>query len=229
MAARSISMQLRSSAWCFASPFSRAEISTVADLTGADLAHSHLDGANLSGANAPQARLDHADLTAARLSGGDFCRASLRFVNLSGADLEAANLAGSELVHGRLSRANLSGANLSKARLDHADFDGADLTNANLSGASLHHVKNLSAGQLATARGSRTTVLPPELQEKVPWSVRKDPASAVSLEPHEPPLTQSGPAARVEALDAARRVRPVFLTAPCLRSRSSAWGSSATN
>jgi uncharacterized protein YjbI with pentapeptide repeats/lipoprotein-anchoring transpeptidase ErfK/SrfK len=182
-----------------------------ADLTGADLAHSHLHGANLSGVSATQARLDHADLTAARLSGGDFCHASLRFVNLSGADLETANLAGSDLVHGRLSGANLSGANLSKARLDHADFDAADLTNANLSGASLHHVKNLSAGQLASARGSRTTVLPPELQGKVPWSVRKDPASAVSLEPHEPSLAQPGPAARVEAFDAARHVRPVFL------------------
>ncbi len=132
-------------------------------------------------------------------------------MNLSGADLEAANLAGSDLVHGRLSGANLSGANLSKARLDHADFDGADLTNANLSGASLHHVKNLSVKQLASARGSRTTILPPELQGKVPWSVPKDPASALHAEPDELPLPQPGPAVRVEVLDATQHLRPVFL------------------
>jgi len=130
-------------------------------------------------------------------------------VNFSGADLEAADLSGSDFVHGRLSGANLSGA-VSKVRLDHADFDGADLTNANLAGASLHHVKNLTERQLASARGSRTTILPPELQGAVPWSARKDPASVVHAEPPVP-LPQPGPAARIDVLDAAPHVRPVFL------------------
>jgi uncharacterized protein YjbI with pentapeptide repeats/lipoprotein-anchoring transpeptidase ErfK/SrfK/peptidoglycan hydrolase-like protein with peptidoglycan-binding domain len=181
-----------------------------AGLAGGDLAHSHLDGANLKGANAGQARLDHADLTAAHLSEVDFHRASLRFANLSGADLEAADLSGSDLVHARLSGANLSGANLSKTRLDHADFDGAVLTDANLAGASLHHVKNLTARQLASARGSRTTILPPELQGTVPWSAPKDPAGVVHAE-RSAPLPQPGPAARLDVPDAAPFVRPVFL------------------
>jgi len=181
-----------------------------ANLSGGDLAHSHLDGANLTGVNAGQFLLDHAGLTAAHLSGARFARASLRFVNFSGANLEAADLSGSDLVHARLSGANLSGANLSKVRLDHADFDGADLTNANLAGASLHHVKNLTQRQLASARGSRTTILPPELQGTVPWSARKDPASVDHAEPPVP-LPQPGQGARINVLDAAPHVRPVFL------------------
>jgi hypothetical protein len=97
-------------------------VSTIGDLTGADLFAAPLKGADLSNAN-----LSRADLSNANLSG-----ANLLGANLSGADLSNANLSRADLSNANLSGANLLGANLSGANLSGANLSGANLTGANL-------------------------------------------------------------------------------------------------
>ena len=97
--------------------------------------------------------------------------AFLRFATLTGANLEGADLADTDLREARLERANLVGADLSDAVLAGADLSGADLTSANLCGADLSGVRNVTAAQLHAAEGDKTTVLSPDVERPLIWTV----------------------------------------------------------
>ena len=59
--------------------------------------------------------------------------------------------------------ADLSRTSLVGAYFGSADLTGADLSGANLSGAELDTARGLTQGQLNTACGDHTTLLPPGL------------------------------------------------------------------
>ncbi len=82
------------------------------------------------------AKLIHANLSNARMSGADLCRARLIGANLSGADLSKADLMGANLC-----KADLSGANLSESRLIFSYLMGTNLSGANLHKADLKEAK----------------------------------------------------------------------------------------
>lgn len=82
------------------------------------------------------AKLLHATLTNARMSGADLGRARLIGANLSGADLSKADLMGANLCN-----ANLSKTNLSEARLIFSYLMGANLSEANLTNTDLREAK----------------------------------------------------------------------------------------
>ena len=82
------------------------------------------------------AKLLHATLTDARMSGADLGRARLIGANLSGADLSKADLMGANLCN-----ANLSRANLSEARLIFSYLMGSNLSEANLNNTDLREAK----------------------------------------------------------------------------------------
>ena len=124
-----------------------------ANLSGANLNDTWMEGTDLSGANLSGANLTFAFLPQAKLTGADLTDANLTDAflwetGLGGADLTSANLSGAfmgyaDLVHANLSGADLTGANLGKgedrtcetcpsANLSYANLTGADLTDANL-------------------------------------------------------------------------------------------------
>ncbi len=131
------------------------------DLSGADLADTHLTGidlrqANLSGADIAHAWLADADLRGADLTKVEAREANFMDANLDGAVLRGATLAGAFMPKARMSGANLTGANLNKAHLEDVGLSGAVMPRAmlrlatvfraNLSGA------DLEAADLSTAR-----------------------------------------------------------------------------
>ena len=97
--------------------------------------------------------------------------ACLGFATLTGANLEGADLADTDLREARLEGANLADADLSDAVLAGADLAGADLTSANLCGADLSRVRNITPAQLHAAEGDRTTVLSPDVERPLIWTV----------------------------------------------------------
>lgn len=112
---------------------------TPVDLREVDLSKADLTGANLERVRFDGACLEHAKLVDARL-----VRARLVGAKLAHADLKSADLTNASLVRATLRRAEMYGAIL----------DGADLTDCDLAGAT-----NLTADQLASARG-RPAVAP---------------------------------------------------------------------
>lgn len=106
------------------------------NLNGAAVDKAHLPKDDQTAMDFFMAKLIHATLTNARMSGADLCRARLIGANLHGADLSKADLMGANLC-----RANLSGANLSEARLIFSYLMGTDLSGANLNKADLKEAK----------------------------------------------------------------------------------------
>jgi len=97
--------------------------------------------------------------------------AFLRFATLTSADLRGADLADTDLRDARLEGADLTGADLSDAMLDRADLRAASLAGANLCGASLADVCNLTTAQLHEAEGDAKTILPPNVERPLVWTV----------------------------------------------------------
>jgi uncharacterized protein YjbI with pentapeptide repeats len=92
----------------------------------------------------------------------------------SGLDRRGADLVGKDLRRTRLRAANLRGAlligaDLRNADMSLADLTGADLRAADLSGADLAHAIFVTQSQLHSARGDRTTSLPPSLSRPAHW------------------------------------------------------------
>lgn len=112
--------------------------------------------------------------------------ASLRFATLTGANLRGAELAGADLRDARLEGADLTGADLSGAVLDRADLAGARLEGANLCGASLTEVRNLTTAQLHEAEGDAGTVLPPDIERPLIWTVATEKRPPMRSTPPEP-------------------------------------------
>ncbi|MBV8231897.1 MAG: pentapeptide repeat-containing protein [Planctomycetaceae bacterium] len=112
------------------------------------------------------AQLRGADLRWADLHGAIFTGAELREAHLEGAYLEEAYLGGETDLRGaHLNKADLRGAiftgeDHSGADLRGADLRGADLRGADLRGADLRGARNLTQGQLESARGDVATRLP---------------------------------------------------------------------
>jgi uncharacterized protein YjbI with pentapeptide repeats len=98
-----------------------------ADLRKAKLSHANLQRALLTGANLFNIEFHEANLEEADLSQAFLRRANLSYANLQGTDLKEANL----------HKANLSYANLRHADLWQTDFRGADFSEANLGFAHL--------------------------------------------------------------------------------------------
>jgi uncharacterized protein YjbI with pentapeptide repeats len=87
-----------------------------------------------------------------------------------GADLTGADLRGADLTGATLRGARLIGADLSGADLKLADLTGADLRAADLAGASLAASIFAVQSQLDSARGDRTTTVPPALARPSHWN-----------------------------------------------------------
>lgn len=137
--------------------------------------------------------------------------ACLRFATLSGANLEGTDLADTDLREARLEGANLVGADLSDAVLAGADLAGADLTSANLCGADLSRVRNVTPAQLHAAEGDRTTVLSPDVERPLIWTVAqvddRAPARARAAPHRAEPVEERVPATTRADL-ASRREEP---------------------
>jgi uncharacterized protein YjbI with pentapeptide repeats len=94
-------------------------------------------GANLEGAVLKKTDLDGAVLRNAKLKKADLSRANLEGTNLEAADLEKAKFKYAQLDSANLTTANLAGANFSQADLDSACLAGVRAERANFSRASL--------------------------------------------------------------------------------------------
>ena len=141
----------------------RGAILSRTELQGADLRNAYLPGAylygaQLQGANLRQAQLQGGDLIGARLQGANLLEALLE-----GADLSRARLQGANLILAQLQGANLEDSRLQGANLDLAKLQGADLSMAYLQGA------NLNRAQLQGADLSRTSIADAELKGVVVW------------------------------------------------------------
>jgi hypothetical protein len=166
----------------------------AADLTGA-----RLRGGNLSGVDLRRVGLMGADLSGAIFRGADLRYGTLESANLAGAQLEDVKLRKNYLVGVNFEGAFLQGANfawviadrinLRKADLTYADFyeavlgsgdlrgaiiNGTDFTavslkDADLRGVDLRKAKNLTQGQVDSARGDRFTRLPGDLTMPPFW------------------------------------------------------------
>jgi uncharacterized protein YjbI with pentapeptide repeats len=86
------------------------------------------------------------------------------------ADLIAAKLAGADLRGANLRGAYLIGADLRDADLGFADVTGADLRSADVRGADLSTTIFLLQSQLDSARGDRTTRMPPNRVRPAHWT-----------------------------------------------------------
>jgi uncharacterized protein YjbI with pentapeptide repeats len=106
-------------------------------------------------------------LRASELARADLGRSDLtdyRRADLTGADLRGVDLTGASFRGARLIGADLRGADLRVA-----DLTGADLRAADLSGASLAESIFVIQSQLDSARGDRTTTVPPALVRPSHW------------------------------------------------------------
>jgi Pentapeptide repeats (8 copies) len=152
--------------------------------------------------------------------------AFLRFATLTGANLEGADLADTDLREARLEGANLVGADLSDAVLAGADLANADLTSANLCGADLSGVRNVTAAQLHAAEGDKTTVLSPDVERPLIWTVAqvddRTPARARTAPHRATPVEEAMPAPTRARL-APRRGEPPAKAEPPETSRHTTW------
>lgn len=118
--------------------FEKGEVS--AGIPGAfrvDLRGRRLEGAQLAGADLRRTLLDGASLDRADLHGARLEGAVLNGARLRGTNLSEANLTGAEFNRASMQGAQLVGATLLATRLDMAQLQGADLTRAELSAVSL--------------------------------------------------------------------------------------------
>jgi uncharacterized protein YjbI with pentapeptide repeats len=122
-----------------------------AELTGANLPQSTLNGANFSNANLTLAIFRDADLSGANFSKANLHQAAFYGAKLIGTNLVGANLSNAKLVYAKLDRALLKDANLANADLKFAEFQQVDLRNANLTGADLSNA-DLSYANLLKAK-----------------------------------------------------------------------------
>jgi uncharacterized protein YjbI with pentapeptide repeats len=147
-----------------------------ATLVGANLRAAILDQgtlrkAKLSEANLSLTSLDEAILVGARLDGADLSGASLYSINFSGVQLTKANVTAASLHGSRFHEADLREVNFGSAKLDgvvieYSQLDDAVFEGTELHGADLSRSSGLKVEQIARARLSDTTKLPPELSEQ---------------------------------------------------------------
>jgi uncharacterized protein YjbI with pentapeptide repeats len=125
----------------------KAAVFSLAEMGGAQLSRSQLEGANFFLADVHGAHLWRADLRGANFLLADLTGANLTEADLTGADLSQANgrgavlekatLAGAKFVCAQLYEADLTEADLTRANLRSAQLRGAILRNARLRGADI--------------------------------------------------------------------------------------------
>jgi DnaJ-domain-containing protein 1 len=103
------------------------------------------------------------------LSGTELRRAKLAHATLIEANLTGALLAKADLSDSRLSKADLRGADLRGATLAHADLSEARLDGAFVSGVDLRHVRGLTQQQIDRTNGDWRTSLPADLATPTSW------------------------------------------------------------
>ncbi len=126
-----------------------------ADLEGADLTAADLTGADFRGANLHQATLSHctlrgADFRVGRLQPGQEGGTRLTEAKLNHAVMCEANLSGCDMSGSDLAEADFKGADLSNAVLIGADLHGVNFDNAKF-GGTVVELSRLSTAQLAQA------------------------------------------------------------------------------
>ena len=121
-----------------------------ANLEGAYLYKTDLEGANLKEANLKEAYLYNANLEGANLIGANLKGANLYNANFEEAYLEGANLEGANFEEAYLEGANLKGANLKGANLEGANLKRANLIGANLIGIKTNYNTLFFASQCPT-------------------------------------------------------------------------------
>ncbi|PSB56849.1 pentapeptide repeat-containing protein [Chamaesiphon polymorphus] len=121
-----------------------------ADLSGAVLPQSSLNGVNFADANLTLAIFQDSDLSGANLSRANLQRAAFYGAKLLRTNLAGANLSQAKLTYAKLNGASLRDANLSNADLKFAEFQQVDLRSANLTGADLSNA-DLSNSNLLKA------------------------------------------------------------------------------
>lgn len=126
-----------------------------ADLRGAYMQYSYLDGANLRGVKLSNANLQQAILRRVDMQGANLSQASLQLAVLYNVDLQRANLAYADLRMSHLKESNLLGTDLHGACLQEADLHNVILQSANLEGATLKNA-HLIKGNLQEANLRRT-------------------------------------------------------------------------
>jgi WD40 repeat protein/transcriptional regulator with XRE-family HTH domain len=144
-------------------------IARLSSAPGLNLRALSLHGEELSNRVWPEANLQGADLSTARLLGvnfsaADLTEAQLDHVLVEGADLSRANLSGANLRHARIVRTSLAGADLSGADLTDARLMDVDLTGAAVTGSTWLRTALVSATAepdlLRQIREGGATVLP---------------------------------------------------------------------
>jgi uncharacterized protein YjbI with pentapeptide repeats len=127
-----------------------------AELSGALLDQSSLNGTDFSAANLTLAIFRDADLTRANFNRAKLHKAAFYGAKLLGADLRGADLSGSKLIYAKLKGAWLRDANLANADLKFAELQQVDMTNANLTNADLSNADlsytNLTRAKLVGAK-----------------------------------------------------------------------------
>ncbi|AFY93806.1 pentapeptide repeat-containing protein [Chamaesiphon minutus] len=121
-----------------------------ANLSGAVVPQSSLNGVNFADANLTLAIFQDSDLSGANLSRANLQRAAFYGAKLLGANLAGANLSRAKLTYAKLNGASLRDANLTNADLKFAEFQQVDLRSANLTGADLSNA-DLSNSNLRNA------------------------------------------------------------------------------
>ncbi|MEV8632137.1 pentapeptide repeat-containing protein [Streptosporangium sp. NPDC051023] len=116
-------------------------------LVGADLMYAHLANANLEMVNLSFSQLKNASLTGAKLSNARFPSTDFTHAELGGATMPDISAA-----HAKFVDADLRGATLRNAKLSSADFKNAKLGQADLDSADLRGARNITLGQLRSAK-----------------------------------------------------------------------------
>ena len=130
-----------------------------AQLQGAKLAGSTLNGGDLA-----KAELMRSNFTSANLSNANLEKAELQRAVFSGGNLNGANLTGADLDRAVLAKANLGGAKFAQARMFLTRLEGVDLSAA----------LGLAQSQLDSACGDSQTKLPKGLKPSSSWPCPKE-------------------------------------------------------
>lgn len=134
----------------------------VAEIERAVLAKADLTDAVLTGAKMANSRFGRARLIRAQLQGAILSNARFPGTDFTDAKLGGATMSDASAPLGKFIRTDLSGAILHNADLSEANFKDAKLVQADLSSADLTDARNITLGQLRSAKGITVeTRLPP--------------------------------------------------------------------
>ena len=139
-------------------------------MEGADLKYAQMEGANLTDAQMEEADLWRAQMERANLRGALMEGADLREAQMEGAVLRGAQMDGADL-----SRAQMEGADLRDAQMRSVKWAGASIGASQVHAADLTGAIGLTQDQLASVIGNTDTKLPPGLYVWSCWDADAPP------------------------------------------------------